>query len=122
MKLTFNVNYRTEWGESLFLTGSIRELGGNEVALAVPMKLEGAESWSTTVDIPDSVRSFEYSYIVRHDNGYVKREWGKPHKFEHAGDVHCVNIMDSWQDQPWDKPYYSSAFIDCICHRNERAA
>lgn len=122
MKLTFNVNYRTEWGESLFLTGSIRELGGNEVSLAVPMKLEGTESWSTKVDIPDSIRSFEYGYIVRHDNGYVKREWGKPRHFEHAGDVHRVNIMDRWQDQPWDKPYYSSAFTDCICHREERAA
>ncbi|MDE6370568.1 MAG: 4-alpha-glucanotransferase, partial [Duncaniella sp.] len=26
-----------------------------------------------------------------------------------------------WQDQPWDKPYYSSAFTDCICKREGSA-
>lgn len=123
MKITFNVNYRTEWGESLFITGPIKELGNGDTNLAVPMTLEGAESWSTTVDIPDTVRSIEYTYIVRNqDKGYVKREWGKPHKFQHLGNVHRIRIMDRWQDQPWDKPYYSSAFIDCICHRDNRAA
>ncbi len=121
MKLTFNVNYRTEWGESLYLTGSIKELGGNDLNSAVAMKLKGTESWSIDVEIPDSVPEFEYSYIVRHDNGYVKREWGKPHVLTHADGVHRIDIFDRWQDQPWDKPYYSSAFIDCICCRKERA-
>lgn len=121
MKLTFNVNYRTEWGESLYLTGSAKELGGNDPSLAVPMKLNGYETWSATVDIPDSLPSFEYSYIVKHDNGYVKHEWGKPRVFEHAPDTHRVNIVDRWQDQPWDKPYYSSAFTECICMRGDRS-
>ncbi|MDE5649676.1 MAG: hypothetical protein K2I35_01490, partial [Duncaniella sp.] len=122
MKLTFNVNYRTEWGESLFLTGSANELGGNDLSSAIAMKLEGTETWSVDVEIPDSVSSFEYSYIVRHDNGHVKREWGKPRVFTHATDIHRINIFDRWQDQPWDKPYYSSAFLDCICCRKERSA
>lgn len=121
MKLTFNVNYRTEWGESLYLTGSAKELGGNDPSLAVPMKLNGYETWSATVDIPDSLPTFEYSYIVKHDNGYVKHEWGKPRVFEHAPDTHRVNIVDRWQDQPWDKPYYSSAFTECICMRGDRS-
>ncbi|MCM1254546.1 MAG: 4-alpha-glucanotransferase [Duncaniella sp.] len=123
MKITFNVNYRTEWGESLYVTGAIKELGNGDTNLAVPMTLSDAESWSTTVDIPDTVRTIEYSYFVRHqDNGYVKHEWGKPHKFSHSGNVHRIRIMDRWQDQPWDKPYYSSAFVDCICHRENRSA
>ncbi len=121
MKLTFNVNYRTEWGESLFLTGSADALGNDDLAKAIPMELHGAETWTAQVEIPDSVQTFTYGYIVRHDNGYVKREWGKPRRFDHSDHVHRVAVTDRWQDQPWDKPYYSSAFVDCICNRPERA-
>ncbi|WP_289646275.1 carbohydrate-binding module family 20 domain-containing protein, partial [uncultured Duncaniella sp.] len=65
MKLTFNVNYRTEWGESLFLTGSAEALGGSDLSKAVPMTLSGTETWKAEVEIPDSVEEFSYGYIVR---------------------------------------------------------
>ena len=120
MKLTFNVNYRTEWGESLFLTGSAEALGGSDLSKAVPMTLSGTETWKAEVEIPDSVEEFSYGYIVRHDNGYVRHEWGKPRRFTHAPEAHSFRIFDRWQDQPMDKPYYSSAFTDCICHRGQR--
>lgn len=120
MKLIFNVDYRTNWGESLFLTGSTDNLGCNDETLAIPMKLEGEQRWTAEVDIPDSVRQFSYSYLVKAENGETKHEWGPAHTFEQAGDVHRATIVDRWQDQPWDKPYYSSAFIDCIMHRNNR--
>lgn len=121
MRLTFNVNYRTEWGESLFLTGSALALGENDLSRAIPMRLSGSETWTVHVEIPDTVTEFTYGYIVRHDNGYVKREWGKPRRFAHSADTHLFRIFDRWQDQPWDKPYYSSAFTDCICMRKDRA-
>ena len=40
MKLTFNVNYRTEWGESLFLTGSAEALypTKDKYTFAIPQK------------------------------------------------------------------------------------
>ena len=120
MKLNFTVNYRTEWGESLFLTGSPLAMGAGDLSRAVPMKLEGSETWTVRIDVPDTETDFTYGYIVRHDNGYVKREWGKPRRFIHGPNTHVFNILDRWQDMPWDKPYYSSAFIDCICHRGDR--
>lgn len=122
MKLTFNVNYRTEWGESLYLTGCPLALGEDDLSRAVPMKLVGAETWTVHVEIPDTVKEFSYGYIVRHDNGTVKKEWGKPRRFVHAADTHMFTVYDRWQDQPWDKPYYSSAFTDCICYRGNRSA
>ncbi|MDE6175353.1 MAG: hypothetical protein K2F88_07310, partial [Duncaniella sp.] len=122
MKFTFNVNYRTEWGESLYLTGSPLALGEDDLSRAVPMKLVGGETWTVHVEIPDTVKEFTYGYIVRHDNGFVKREWGKARRFTFAADSHLFEIKDHWQDQPWDKPYYSSAFTGCICHRGDRSA
>ena len=39
MKLFFQVNYRTEWGENLFITGSPEALGGDDIDKAIPMTL-----------------------------------------------------------------------------------
>ena len=122
MKLRFNVDYHTNWGESLLLTGSTEALGGGDLSRAVTMELAGGDRWTAEVDVPETVGDFTYSYIVRHDNGSVRREWGKPRRFVHAAGLHRAELIDRWQDMPWDKPYYASAFTECICHRAERSA
>ncbi|MDE5829388.1 MAG: 4-alpha-glucanotransferase [Duncaniella sp.] len=122
MKLTFNVDYRTNWGESLYLSGSPEMLGHGDEALAVPMTLHGEQSWKVEVDIPATIRQFEYRYIVRRDDGSRRYEWGHPHSFAHNGGVHRAEIIDRWQDQPWDKPFYSTAIVESIMRRNDRKA
>lgn len=120
MKISFNIDYRTNWGESVYLSGNIPELGNNDEAQAVKLNINGAETWSLDVDVADATPDFDYRYFIRHENGYVKREWGKGHSFNRGRSAKNYEIYDRWQDQPWDKPYYSSAFTDCICHRAER--
>lgn len=116
MKLTFNVGYRTNWGESVFISGNIKSLGNGDYDKAVKLELEETEHWFVSIDLPDDIKSFEYHYEVRHENGMTKTEWGVPHKFL-AGNAAEYDIYDRWQDQPWDKPYYASAFTECICKR-----
>lgn len=112
MKITFNIDYRTNWGESVYLTGDVFA-----PEAAVKMTLDGAEHWSVTVDVPDNLAAFDYRYQIRHENGAVKEEWGPDHRFERGRSTCQVRIFDRWQDQPWDKPYYASAFTECICRR-----
>ena len=120
MRLSFHIDYRTSWGESVFIVGTPVALGSDEVSAAVKMTLGGSESWTAEVEVPDETKEFEYRYFIRHDNGSIKEEWGKPHKFVRGRSAKNFSIHDRWQDQPWDKPYYSSAFTDCICHRENR--
>ncbi|MDE6331743.1 MAG: 4-alpha-glucanotransferase, partial [Muribaculaceae bacterium] len=120
MKLSFHIDYRTNWGESVFIVGDPMALGAGDMSSAVKMTLTGTENWCVEVEVPDTVREFEYRYFVRHDNGGTKDEWGRPHRFVRGRSAKNFNINDRWQDQPWDKPYYSSAFTDCICHRSNR--
>lgn len=117
MKLTFNIDYRTNWGESLYLVGSVAALGGYDYNKAVKMTLEGTQHWSASVDVPDDCDSFEYAYEVRSESNGDKHEWGRKHLFAKGRGAKTYNIYDRWQDQPWDKPYYASAFTDCICKR-----
>ena len=119
MKLTFTIDYRTNWGESLFLAAHTPLLGDGCEEKAVKMTVQGSSLWSVSVDLPDSTAPFSYRYIVRDENGQTKREWGHPHTFTPAPGARFYNIFDRWQDQPFDKPFYSSAFTECIC-RHQR--
>lgn len=47
MKLTLNINYRTNWGENLWAVLLTPEVQ------AVPLTLEGAEHWRAQIEIPE---------------------------------------------------------------------
>lgn len=114
MKVKFNIEYRTRWGESLHVVGSPAALGAGCLSAAAPMTSDGGSGWHLEIDLPEG--DFEYSYVMRDESGREIREWGKPHKFLCGGDVEYI-IHDRWQDMPADKPFYSSAFTQCTFHR-----
>lgn len=120
MKLTFNVNYHTNWGESVHIVGSAEELGGGDFSKSVKMSLTGDQHWIFEVELPDSLAEFDYSYIVKNENGFIKNEWGHQRKFIRGRAAKVYNIYDRWQDQPADKPLYSSAIVDCLNYRGQR--
>lgn len=122
MKITFNIDYHTNWGESVYIVGDIPALGAGDEKKAVRMTVEGSTAWSVTVETPDTTKDFGYRYVVISEDGRVKREWGAPHLFTCGGKARTYQLYDRWQDQPWDKPYYASAFTDCICRREKRQA
>ncbi len=121
MNLSFIIDYRTNWGEAVYITGNIPQLGNGDKSKAVKLDLYGEQTWKTRLSIPDDTPDFQYAYFVRHENGAEKTEWGKCHQFRHGNGVHDFEIYDRWQDQPWDKPYYSVVFTDCVCKRLNRA-
>lgn len=121
MKISFNLEYRTNWGESLYICGSCPALGAGNPALALKLDIEGNDRWHITVDVPDADSDFTYSYIVRHLNGAERHEWGKPHHFCAAAPAD-YKVNDHWLDRPLDQPFYSSAFTDCILHRHHHSA
>ncbi len=121
MILSFNVDYRTNWGEAIYLTADIPHLGNGDHAKAVKLELYGEQSWKAQIELPDDTPDFKYAYFVKHENGYEKNEWGHGHLFRAGEGVKSYEIFDRWQDQPWDKPFYSVVFTDCVCRREGRA-
>ncbi len=116
MKITFHIGYLCNWGESVYITGDIPQLGNNTET--IKLQLDGVEHWHLTIDVDDNTPDFNYRYLIRHENGHEKSEWGHGHNFRRGRSAKTYEIFDAWQDQPIDRPYYSSAFTDCICHRN----
>lgn len=120
MKLTFNIDYRTKWGESLFIIGDCDALGNNVYDFAPQMEPSDTDRWHLTVDVPDEIAQINYKYQVRRADTPSKEEWGDPHKFVTGRSTAPYHIYDRWQDQPWDKPFYASAFTQCICMRKNK--
>ncbi|MEG2218389.1 MAG: 4-alpha-glucanotransferase [Muribaculaceae bacterium] len=119
MKLTFNIDYRTNWGESLYFVGDIKELGENLEGKAQKMTFNSVETWSCVINIPDDAPDFNYKYFIKRDDGSIIMEWGEEHQFLMPSNVLTCDIFDRWQDQPYNKHYYSSAFTDGIFSRSK---
>ena len=117
MKLTFTIDYRTVWGESVYLVGSAAELGGDSERDGVRMTYNGSGQWMCAVTLPDTAGEFTYRYVVINDNGSIRREWGLPRLFKPVRLVRNYQIVDRWQDKPAEKPLYSSAFTKGIFSR-----
>ena len=122
MKISFNINYHTQWGESLYICGDLLQLGGGDPREALEMKLSAPDSWTIDLEFKGEPINFSYYFIVKAPGKEWRFEWGKPHRFIGGQGLKSVKIFDSWQDQPSDKPYYSSAFIDGILNRPDRNA
>lgn len=120
MKISFNINYRTKWGESLYVCGSIPELGNSDNMVCPAMHLVGPGQWRLDIEAENVPANFNYSYIVKPEQGEWRLEWGRPHIFERPLGTPVAELYDCWQDQPLDKPYYSSAFSDGILRRRFR--
>lgn len=118
MQITFRINYRTNWGESLHITGDIPVLGNSNLQKAPEMKMVSPETWEITLEIPDNIKNFRYSYFVKTDNGRPWRfEWGDKHSFLKGNIVSRYILIDSWQETPPNRPLYSSAFTQGILAR-----
>lgn len=120
MRLKIHIDYHTNWGEALFISGSLAELGNNDPLLAVPLEMTSPDVWSISLELPDSTSSFTYSFIVKADNKPWRQEWGEPHRFEAGKGISYFDIHAFWQSVPSDKPYWSSAFVSGMLSRNLR--
>ena len=81
MNVSFSVDYRTNWGESLYITGDIPALGSGDHSKALKLTLCGQQSWKIQLELPDNTSDFTYAYFVKNDNGSEKAEWGHGHHF-----------------------------------------
>ena len=118
MKLLFRIDYRANWGESLYLCGDTALLGNGDTSRALRLEVDGDRLWHAEVELPDSVAAFTYRYIIKNEQGDTRQEWGQGHCFRPAAGVNEYDIYDRWQDQPFDQPFYSAAFTECICRHN----
>ena len=121
MKLLFNLEYRTSFGEQLALN-IIEE--GQQVESHAMSTLDGYH-WTVEVSMKQKETSgqyMDYYYSVMRGDKEVRHEWlVEPHRLEFAAKKGVrYTIYDHWIDMPEDSFMYSSAFTDCVMSRERQ--
>jgi 4-alpha-glucanotransferase len=124
MKISFNITFHTVWGQTLYIIGSIPELGNWDVRSAKEMHHTGDGNWFFELNLPDREVSFEYRYFMSSDNKLIFEEWQKNHKADLTDASQSYVLLDYWQNRPRNTAFYSSAFTKSLfarpCNKYER--
>ena len=118
MKLQFNIEYQTTFGEELVLN----MLSGDKPEQHKMATLDGTH-W--TCDLSKAVKTSTYTdyyYSVYRGDQEVRHEWlMEPHRLEYASVKGArYTVYDHWLDIPEDAYLYASAFTDCVSARERQ--
>ncbi|NDW11727.1 4-alpha-glucanotransferase [Bacteroides sp. 214] len=125
MRLSFHIEYHTNWGEEIRLSGSSPMLGMGSDEGSVALYTTDGRHWNVEVELECPTNGFiEYHYLVFRNGHLVREEWkGVPRKLELPVDSQQSYIIyDSWQDIPKQLHFYSSAFTESLLAHHHRSA
>ena len=112
MKLLFNLEYQTVFGETLVLNIKSEEGKEQRHALTTTDGLRWHVELTLGAD-GNTPKVLDYYYSVLRGEDVTRTEWLlAPHRQE-LGNVDMV-LMDRWIDTPDDAYLYASAFTDCV--------
>jgi 4-alpha-glucanotransferase len=124
MKIRFSIHFHTVWGQALYITGALPELGVWNTTLAKEMFHVGDGHWILEIELPDQPVTFEYRYILKSNSKWIFEEWQKNHIQRIKDSRQNYILVDYWQNRPRNLASYSSAFINSWfahpCDRFER--
>ena len=82
MKISFNLNYHTQWGESLYLCGDLVQLGAGDPKDALEMSLVSPDLWRVDVEFDENPPAFDFYFVVKSKDKEWRFEWGSSHRYE----------------------------------------
>ncbi|WNJ19345.1 4-alpha-glucanotransferase [Pontibacter sp. G13] len=122
MRLRFQIQFSTEWGQQIQVLGAHPLLGAWQDDQAISMEYLQDGQWELTVDIPSSdVEGLEYQYVLRQADGNVERSFAKPLVVpQGASEYQEIHLNDSWRSA-WDpsNAFFRSAFSRVLMNREE---
>ena len=112
--LKFNIEYKTQWGEELCISGSTPQLGNLNEDEALPLSTVDGVNWATEVHLKTVGREpLEYYYFVRQNGHTLRREY-TPNKKIQLSDNTVFLINDHWKEETYHTYLYTSVFTDCV--------
>ncbi len=110
MKLEFSVNYKAQYGQALYVIGSLAQLGSNNVSDALKMSLTEDDTWRAEIDA-DNISQVTYKYCVKGEDG-IFYEAGAGRKIQFDSTLKKVVFKDQWQGNTADAVFLTAPFTD----------
>lgn len=123
MIINFKIHFSTRPGEEIFISGACKYLGSWDTSKAVKLNYLYDGNWSTSIELPKTVKGLEYKYLLANQNGEVIWEWGPTRKLALTGfSVTGIQVVDTWFSPPNEqKVLFSSAFTKAIMQPERNA-
>ena len=117
MTVSFNIEYRTSWGEEVRIAGLLPE--------SIPMHTTDGIYWTADVEleVPKKGMTINYSYQIEQNQIIIRKEWDSfPRRLFLSGNSKKkYQIKDCWKNIPEQLYYYSSAFTEALLAHPDRA-
>ena len=117
MTVSFNIEYRTSWGEEVRIAGLLPE--------SIPMHTTDGIYWTADVEleVPKEGMTINYSYQIEQNQIIIRKEWDSfPRRLFLSGNSKKkYQIKDCWTNIPEQLYYYSSAFTEALLAHPDRA-
>ncbi|MBC7919638.1 MAG: 4-alpha-glucanotransferase [Ferruginibacter sp.] len=119
MKITFQIDYRTQWGQRLYVCGSLPELGNWDPSRALAMNFQPGGGWELALNLPErSASGFQYRYLVRDEgNGSIgwEKDGNRALLFSPALPAE-ITARDRWrapgvEEQAWSTAAFTGALM-----------
>lgn len=126
MKLHFYLKYHTEFGQSLWISGNIKELGNGDPQLALPMEYLNNEFWQAVLHLKR--KNIEgpvlYKYFLKNKDGELIREWGEDRLIDVFNkSINEVQLTDTWNHAgDYENVFFSAAFKNILLKKNFTAS
>lgn len=125
MIITFNIEYRTNWGEEVRIQGSVPELGNWNEEKAFTLHTTDGIRWTASVEVPlQADETVNYTYCIYRNGRLVRKECDTyPRSLcISADEEHEYITNDYWKNISEQQYFYSSAFTECLLPRNTQTA
>ena len=119
MTVTFQINYRTEYGQTLCVIETQNSILGWTEKHPLELTCHGADFWTATLPVSDFPSSVQYKYAIRlQDGGYIY-EAGEPRTLALRAIDKKVIVRDYWQAIDYEKSFYTTAFLKSLFLRQK---
>ena len=127
MKLTFQLRFHTEYGQSIFLTGDHEIFGNGDIEKAIRLEYVNEAFWRTTLTLPQSAFPDEdttYNYVLRNADGSLIHDWGNDKAISRTWlSREEVLIIDSWNHAGFpENVFYTEPFKEVLLRANHTDA
>ncbi len=120
MKIYFQLEYATAWGENLVMAINSADAERLNLESVYAMRYQDG-GWSLALEVPEGA-AFDYRYRVEGEqNQLLREEWGgRWHRFAANKSLESCRLIDRWSDMPEEASLFSSAFTEGIFSRQKR--
>ncbi|MDD3201926.1 MAG: 4-alpha-glucanotransferase [Bacteroidales bacterium] len=123
MTIQFSINYFTSFGQTVYICGSIPELGNGDIEKAEPMTYTEDGRWIFSLKIvTKQERLISYKYFVKNSDHSIIYEVGEPRYLAANSSSKSIILDDQWQGNTPTAPFLSAPFSGIFFKNGEPAA